>query len=113
MADSGKLKNIERAGAQVLVCPVKNGRVDLDFVILSLGDMGIDSVMIEGGSTLAFSALQEGIVDKIVSFIAPKILGGAGAPTPVGGPMTASNSFPIPTTDLERPDISTSGPALR
>jgi diaminohydroxyphosphoribosylaminopyrimidine deaminase/5-amino-6-(5-phosphoribosylamino)uracil reductase len=48
--------------------------------------MGIDSVMIEGGSTLAFSALQEGIVDKVMNFIAPKILGGTHAPTVVGGP---------------------------
>jgi diaminohydroxyphosphoribosylaminopyrimidine deaminase/5-amino-6-(5-phosphoribosylamino)uracil reductase len=47
--------------------------------------MGIDSVMIEGGSTLAFSALKEGIVNKVISFIAPKILGGSSAPTAVGG----------------------------
>jgi diaminohydroxyphosphoribosylaminopyrimidine deaminase/5-amino-6-(5-phosphoribosylamino)uracil reductase len=47
--------------------------------------MGIDSVLIEGGSTLAFSALTEKIVDKVTSFISPKILGGKLAPTPVGG----------------------------
>jgi diaminohydroxyphosphoribosylaminopyrimidine deaminase / 5-amino-6-(5-phosphoribosylamino)uracil reductase len=85
LAEREKMRTIERMGAQVLVCPVKNGRVDLGFVMASLGAMEIGSVMIEGGSTIAFSALQEGIVDKVVSFIAPKILGGAGAPTPVGG----------------------------
>ena len=85
LADPGKLKLIERMGAQVLICPLKNNMVDLAFVMNSLGAMGIDSVMIEGGSTLAFSALQEGLVDKITSFVAPKILGGENAPTPVGG----------------------------
>ena len=84
-ADMKKLKDIERKGAQVLICPLKNDKVDLAFVMKSLGAMGIDSVMIEGGSTIAFSALQERLVDKVVSFIAPKILGGVNAPTAVGG----------------------------
>jgi diaminohydroxyphosphoribosylaminopyrimidine deaminase / 5-amino-6-(5-phosphoribosylamino)uracil reductase len=84
-ADPGKLKQIERLGAQVLRCPVKDDKVDLGFVMDSLGSMGIDSVMIEGGSTLAFSALSRGIVDKMVCFIAPKIIGGTNAPTAVGG----------------------------
>ena len=85
LADKAKLKAIERLGAQVLICPLKNKRVDLGFLMYSLGAVDIDSVMIEGGSTLAFSALQEGIVDKVITFIAPKILGGANAPTSVGG----------------------------
>ena len=79
------MKTIERMGAQVLICPLKNGRVDLGFVMHSLGAMDIDSVMVEGGSTLAFSLLQERLVDKVITFIAPKILGGTTAPTSVGG----------------------------
>jgi diaminohydroxyphosphoribosylaminopyrimidine deaminase/5-amino-6-(5-phosphoribosylamino)uracil reductase len=47
--------------------------------------MGVDSILVEGGSMLAFSALAEQIVDKVTSFISPKILGGKLAPTPVGG----------------------------
>jgi diaminohydroxyphosphoribosylaminopyrimidine deaminase/5-amino-6-(5-phosphoribosylamino)uracil reductase len=85
LAPAEKLKQIERAGAQVLVCPAKEGRVDLGFVIRSLGRMEVDSVMIEGGSRLAFSALKEKLVDKVVTFVAPLILGGETAPTPVGG----------------------------
>jgi len=45
----------------------------------------IDSVLLEGGGTLNASALKYGIVDKIMSFISPKIIGGADAPTPVEG----------------------------
>ena len=85
LADKEKMKTIERMGAQVLICPLKNGRVDLGFVMHSLGAMDIDSVMVEGGSTLAFSLLQERLVDKVITFIAPKILGGTTAPTSVGG----------------------------
>jgi len=85
MADKEKIKTIERLGAHVLICPVKEGRVDLSFLMKSVSAMDIDSVMIEGGSTIAFSALKEGIVDKIIGFVAPKILGGATAPAPVGG----------------------------
>ena len=47
--------------------------------------MGIDSILIEGGSALNFSAIEEGIVDKVYSFISPKIVGGESAKSPVGG----------------------------
>ncbi len=96
-APKNKLHDIERLGAQVLVCPQTEGRVDLPFLMESLGVMGIDSIMIEGGSTLAFSALSEGVVDKVVSFIAPKILGGSKAPTPVGGAgiKVMENALPL------------------
>jgi diaminohydroxyphosphoribosylaminopyrimidine deaminase/5-amino-6-(5-phosphoribosylamino)uracil reductase len=80
-----KKHDLERLGAQVLVCPQKEKKVDLGCLMFSLGKMGIDSVLLEGGSTIAFSALINGIVDKVVSFIAPKIIGGAVAPSPVGG----------------------------
>lgn len=100
LADPEKLKNIERAGAQVLICPVKDHKADLRFVMKSLGTMGIDSVMIEGGSTLAFSVLQERLVDKVVSFMAPKILGGASAPTAVGGSGIASMDKAINLVNL-------------
>lgn len=84
-ADKTKMLNIRRAGAQVVVCRERNGKVDLNHLMQLLGAIHIDSVMVEGGSTLAFSALHEGVVDKIVTFIAPKILGGKMAPTAVAG----------------------------
>lgn len=96
-ADHHKLKQIERLGAQVIKCPEKNNQVDLLYLMKALGAMGIDSVMIEGGSTLAYSALQAGIVHKVMNFIAPKILGGASAPSPVGGKGIESmeEAFPL------------------
>lgn len=85
-ADSNKLqelKNIE--GVEVVITPMKESRVDLNYLFDYLGEKGIDSVIVEGGSTLNFSIVKEGLVDKVITFIAPKILGGKDAKSPVGG----------------------------
>ena len=60
-------------------------------VATQLGAAGIDSILLEGGSTLAWSALESGIVQKVQAYIAPKIFGGASSKTPVGG-----TGFPAP-----------------
>ena len=60
-------------------------RVDLRLLMKELAAREITSVMVEGGGTLNFSLLQCGLVDKINAFIAPKILGGRNALTPVEG----------------------------
>lgn len=83
--DPVKIKRIEQKGAEVLIAPLKKDKVDLTFLVKALGERKIDSLLIEGGSALNFSALKEGIVDKIIAFIAPKIIGGNNAKTPVGG----------------------------
>ncbi len=84
-ADKNKISALENMGAEVIVTPIKNNRVDLLYLMKALGERKIDSVLLEGGSTLNFSALEEGIVDKINAFIAPKLIGGVSAKTPVGG----------------------------
>ena len=66
-------------------------RVDLKDLAAKLGAEGIDSILLEGGSTLAWSALESGIVQKVQAYIAPKIFGGASSKTPVGG-----TGFPTP-----------------
>ena len=82
---SEKLKEIEDLGNIVLKVKSSNGRVDLQDLMIKLGEEGIDGVLLEGGATLNFSALQAGVVDEVMSFIAPKFIGGANAKTPVGG----------------------------
>jgi len=59
--------------------------LDLDELMKTLGRMGITSVMIEGGSSLASYALNSGIVDRVMYFIAPKIIGGMDSYPAVGG----------------------------
>ncbi len=60
-------------------------RVDLKWLMKRLGETGIMSVMIEGGSSLNAYAFQDGIVDKVVFFIAPKIIGGKDSIPVIGG----------------------------
>lgn len=84
-ADPEKLKKLKEKNLEVLVLPQKNKRIDLNKLMESLGGMDIDSVLLEGGGTLNYSSLKEGIVDKVNFFIAPKIIGGNLAKTPVEG----------------------------
>ena len=53
--------------------------------MLCLGEKGIDSILLEGGATLNYAALNSKIVDEVHAYIAPKIIGGLAAKTPVGG----------------------------
>ena len=84
-ADKDKLKALEEIGTEIIITPLKNNRVDLAYLMKALGERKIDSVLLEGGSELNYSALEEGIVDKINAFIAPKIIGGNNAKTSIGG----------------------------
>lgn len=73
------------AKVELLKIPSDSDTVDLKVLMQKLGEMGIDSVFIEGGGTLNENALRSGIVQEVKAFIAPKILGGAGVKTPVEG----------------------------
>lgn len=85
LAKEDKILNLKNSGIEVLIINSKNNRVDLDELMIKLGELNIDSILLEGGSTLNFSALEQGIVDKIQIYIAPKIIGGENSKTPVGG----------------------------
>ena len=68
-----------------LVCGETDGHVDLTDLMQQLGSAGINGILLEGGSSLAFSALKAGIVRRVQAYIAPKLIGGADAKSPVGG----------------------------
>lgn len=78
-------EQLEKAGAEILMAKEINGQVDLQDLMVKLGKMQIDGILLEGGSTLNFAALQAGIVNRIEVYMAPKIFGGAGFYSPVGG----------------------------
>jgi len=84
-APRNKIEKIRRTGAVVLKAATKGGKIDLKKLMIELGEDRITSIMIEGGGTIASSALDSGIVDKVLFFVAPKIIGGKAAPTPVAG----------------------------
>lgn len=82
--DINKIKTYQKYGCQIISVLRKDNHLDLRDLIHKLGNMGIDSILIEGGSQLNWSALNEKIVDEVHTYIAPKIFGGM-ALTPVSG----------------------------
>jgi len=84
-APRNRVDRIRKAGAVVITMAAKDGTIDLKKLMVELGEDKITSIMIEGGGGLAASALKAGIVDKVCFFIAPKIIGGKAAVTPVEG----------------------------
>ena len=63
-------------GCKVLDVPEKNGHIDLNRLMELLGAAKIDSILLEGGGSLNWSALESGIVQKVQTYIAPKLFGG-------------------------------------
>ena len=96
-ANNEKLDTLKQMGIEVIVIKEKYERVDLRELMKVIGAKGIDSILLEGGANLNFSALEEGIVDKIQSYIAPKIIGGKEAKTAVEGAgiQLLKNAFKI------------------
>jgi diaminohydroxyphosphoribosylaminopyrimidine deaminase/5-amino-6-(5-phosphoribosylamino)uracil reductase len=74
-----------QAGAELLELPSEEGRVDLEKLLRVLGKREITSVLVEGGGILIGSLFDCGLIDKVVAFIAPMIIGGKEAKTPVSG----------------------------
>lgn len=83
--DGYKKSQLENMGIEIIETPTLNNRVDLKYLMKNLGEMKIDSILLEGGGTLNFSMLQNNLVDKALFFIAPKIIGGDQSKTPVEG----------------------------
>ena len=77
---------LESAGAEVFETPAgAGGRVDLGLVLEELGRRGVVTLLVEGGSEVLGSLFDRGWVDRVLAFVAPVIIGGSGAASPVGG----------------------------
>jgi len=70
-------EQLKQAGANILILDGSHGQVDLPALIDQLGESGIDSILLEGGGRLNEAFLRAGLVDKIMLFMAPKIIGGS------------------------------------
>jgi len=79
-ADSPKARSLLRAGVEVFQVRSRNGHVDLQAVIRELGRREMLNVLLEAGAELNGAALQSGIVDKMILFYAPKVMGTGGVP---------------------------------
>ena len=74
-----------RCGVEGVVMPGADGMVDLEGLMSHLGERGTSSVVVEGGGVLLGSLFDRGLVDKVCAFIAPVVVGGEEAPSPVAG----------------------------
>jgi diaminohydroxyphosphoribosylaminopyrimidine deaminase / 5-amino-6-(5-phosphoribosylamino)uracil reductase len=85
-ADSLRCRQLEALGNAVITLPERDGRVDLDAVLRNLAaDWEVTSCLVEGGGSLLGTFFDDRLVDKVVAFVAPKLIGGRDAPGPIGG----------------------------
>lgn len=70
------LNQIGKNNVAPILCPLRDGRVDLGKLLNILGGMSITSLLVEGGPTIMGSMIRERLIDKFYIFKAPKILGG-------------------------------------
>lgn len=94
----------ENEGCQIVTVDEKNGHLDLQQLMEQLGQQQIDSVLLEGGGTLNWAALESGIVQKVYAYVAPKLFGGKDAKTPVEGRGVSSpaGAFRLKHTAITR-----------
>ncbi|MGN0033419.1 MAG: bifunctional diaminohydroxyphosphoribosylaminopyrimidine deaminase/5-amino-6-(5-phosphoribosylamino)uracil reductase RibD [Candidatus Limimorpha sp.] len=97
---SEKAENLKKKGIEILQCATKDGMVDIRDMVSRLGELGIDSLLLEGGGTLNASFLEAGCVDEVYCFIAPKIIGGKTALSPVSGHGIEKMSNAIALSDI-------------
>lgn len=80
-----KKKVLEDMNVEVIECPAKNKRINLNYLSRALFERGIKKLIIEGGATIIGDALKEKIVDQMHIYIAPKIMGDTLAKSSING----------------------------
>ncbi len=83
-APKERVAALEAHGAEVVRVSSADGRADIGSALVALSVRGLNSLLLEGGGTLAWSFFAAKAVDRVAWFIAPKLLGGAGS-SPLGG----------------------------
>lgn len=84
-ADAARLARLREAGAAILVCPAEGPRVDLQTLLQALAQRECTNLLVEGGGTLLGAFFDLGLVDKVLAFLAPVIIGGRKAMPAVAG----------------------------
>ena len=100
----GDLDKLKSYGVEILSCKEKDSHVDINDLMAKLGAIGIDSLLLEGGSSLNAAFLQSNCVDEVYAFIAPKIIGGEHSKSPIGGKgiELMRNAITLKDTEIEQ-----------
>jgi diaminohydroxyphosphoribosylaminopyrimidine deaminase/5-amino-6-(5-phosphoribosylamino)uracil reductase len=99
-APAGRIEALRAVGAEVVALPEERGRSAVRGALADLRGRGVNSVLLEGGGTLAWSFFETQAVDKVAFFIGPKLLGGARA-SPIAGLGVAQMDEAITLADLQ------------
>ena len=84
-AQQNRVEKLEQLGCKIVQIKDMNGRVDLKELFQRLGEMKLTNILVEGGSRVITSVIEGRLADRVMVFIAPIIIGGAGAKSPVLG----------------------------
>ena len=96
-----KLAELRALGVEVFVDDAP--RVDLNKMMLTLKKLGVERVMVEGGGTINFELIQQGLVDELQIYVSPMIFGGANSPTPADGVgIPREKAMGMKLVDVER-----------
>jgi riboflavin-specific deaminase-like protein len=99
--DAGAIDWLESRGARVVVHD--GPRVDLASALATIVEMGVERLLVEGGSTIVAALLEAQLVDEIQLSVAPMLFGGESAPTPVGGSgWVAGDAIRMDLADVAR-----------
>jgi diaminohydroxyphosphoribosylaminopyrimidine deaminase/5-amino-6-(5-phosphoribosylamino)uracil reductase len=107
-AASSPVAALEAAGATVVRCPLRDGRVDVSALLTRLFDLEVRAVLVEGGGEVHAAFLDASVVDRVALFVAPLLLGGRAAPGVIGGEGRELKS----ALRLGRPEVSVFGDDL-
>ena len=107
--DAEKVAALEKSGARVSVLSDANGRVDLNAMLRDLAASGCNEVLVEAGSALNGALLSAGLVDELILYFAPQLLGDMARGMAQLGELTALDQ----RIDLELRDVRNVGNDLR
>jgi diaminohydroxyphosphoribosylaminopyrimidine deaminase/5-amino-6-(5-phosphoribosylamino)uracil reductase len=96
-----KVERFNKKGILVIACPGKNNRIDLAWLLKELAELEISRLLVEGGGDTIAGFLEQGLWDRFLFFIAPKIIGGRTAVTSVEGKGVEKVSQAIKLKDVK------------
>jgi diaminohydroxyphosphoribosylaminopyrimidine deaminase/5-amino-6-(5-phosphoribosylamino)uracil reductase len=75
LAPKDKIEKLEKKGVRILILDSQEGKINLKSCLSKLGEIEMTSLLVEGGSQVNGSFLDEGLIDKLLLFLSPKLLG--------------------------------------
>jgi diaminohydroxyphosphoribosylaminopyrimidine deaminase/5-amino-6-(5-phosphoribosylamino)uracil reductase len=96
-----KMERLRKRGVRILPFESKEGKIDLKSCLSKLGEIGMMSLMVEGGNQVNGSFLDEGLIDKLLLFLSPKLIGDPQAPGIFGGKGVSKLQEAIPLKEMK------------